>query len=63
MLIARFLLYWYHSQLVCVHWNSIDSAKLTVKNGVCQGHVLSPILFTINFMLIASLLDSLRGCY
>ena len=62
--IARFLLRWYRSQLVCVRWNSIDSSKFSVRNGVRQGGVLSPNLFTV---YVDSLLDALRasgrGCY
>ena len=62
--ITRFLLCWYRSQLVCVRWNSIDSSKFSVRNGVRQGGVLSPILFTV---YVDSLLDALRasgrGCY
>ena len=64
MPIARFLLRWYRSQLVCVRWNSIDSSKFSVRNGVHQGGDLSPILFTV---YVDSLLDALCatgcGCY
>ena len=64
MPIARFLLRGYRSQLVFVRWNSIDSSKFSVRNGVRQGGDLSPILFTV---YVDSLLDALRasgrGCY
>ena len=62
--IARLLLYWYCSQLVCVHWNGTDSAKFSVSNGVRQGGVLSPILFTVYVdSLLCALRESACGCY
>ena len=44
--VTRTLLSWY-SQQVCVRWNASHSEKFPVGNGVRQGGVLSPILFTV----------------
>ena len=46
-LIVSFLLGWYKSQQLCVRWCNTLSESFTVSNGVRQGGVLSPILFTI----------------
>ena len=62
--IASFLLHWYCSQLVCVHWNGTDSAKFSVSNGVCQGGVLSPSLFTVYVdSFLCAVHESGHGCY
>ena len=41
------LIYMYLNQKLCVTWNGIKSAKFTVSNGVRQGGVLSPLLFSV----------------
>ena len=43
--LLRLLLYMYTTQSLRVKWNDTTSHQLTVKNGVKQGVVLSPILF------------------
>ena len=45
--ITRALLNWHSDQCVCVYWNHQQSDKFSVSNGVRQGRVLSPILFTV----------------
>ena len=56
--------YWYSDQNVCVSWNGQFSNKFSVSNGVRQGGVLSPILFTV---YVDDLLTELEkkgvGCY
>ena len=41
------LIYMYLNQKLCVTWNGIKSKKFTVSNGVRQGGVLSPLLFSV----------------
>ena len=43
----RFLWSWYKDQSYTVKWNSYVSDPFGVTNGVCQGGVLSPVLFTV----------------
>ncbi len=45
--LIRFLLSWYVSQQTKVRWNTTYSPSFSVTNGVCQGGVLSPTVFTI----------------
>ena len=62
--LVRFLLRWYKTQHLRIRWQGKSSGCFQVSNGVRQGGVLSPILFTI---YVDSLLESLcacgRGCY
>ena len=63
-LVARFLASLYTSQLVRVKWNDYVTYPFNVSNGVKQGGVLSPILFTL---YLDELLNNLRksgyGCH
>ena len=59
--ILRCLILWYKDQCFTVRWNGIDSAPFASSNGVRQGSVLSPLLFTI--YMLARLADSGVGCY
>ncbi len=62
--VTAFLLKWYRTQMLQVRWNGQDSTKFSVTNGVRQGGVLSPILFTIYIDSLITLLEkSGRGCY
>ena len=45
--VTRALLHWYSDQNVCVSWNGQFSNKFSVSNGVRQGGILSPVLFTV----------------
>ena len=44
--IVRFLSSWYYAQQMCARWNSSFSDSFHVSNGVRQGGVLSPIVYT-----------------
>ena len=46
-LVVRLLLMWYSEQRVKVRWKSSLSSSFGVSNGVRQGGVSSPILFTV----------------
>ena len=62
--VVRFLSSWYRDQQMCVRWGHSLSKSFRVSNGVRQGSVLSPVLFSV---YVDSLLDSLEessvGCY
>ena len=66
LLLTRALRKWYTDQRVNVSWNNCYSDKFSVSNGVHQGGMLSPILFTV---YIDDLLFELEkngvaiGCY
>ena len=45
MIIVRLLIYIYRNQTADVRWNGIFSKEFTMKNGVRQGAVLSPVLY------------------
>ena len=63
-LVARFLAVLYTNQKIRVKWGNSMSDEFTARNGVKQGGVLSPVLFSI---YLDELLDSLEksgaGCY
>lgn len=64
MTLARFLLSWYRMQSLRVRWNSTCSDAFSVSNGVRQGGVLSPILFTVYLDALISRLSSAGvGCH
>ena len=46
-LVLRLLLFMYTNQTLRVKWGSVMSESFTVMNGVKQGGVLSPVLFTV----------------
>ena len=61
---VRLLLNMYTKQKLQVKWNNCRSSKFDVTNGVRQGGILSPLLFTV---YIDELLEKLKrngiGCY
>ena len=46
-IVIRLLAYWYTSQTFVIRWNNMLSDSFTVANGVRQGSILSPTLFSI----------------
>ncbi len=63
-MITRFLIKMYTSQSIRVKWGTSISAMCSVSNGVKQGGVLSPILFTIYFDEMLHVLKlSQLGCH
>ena len=62
--IVRFLSSWYSSQMMRVRWDKSLSNSFSVSNGVRQGGVLSPILFSVYLDgLLQKLADSGAGCH
>jgi len=62
-LVIRFLLGSYLNQQLCVKWKNSFSESFKVSNGVKQGGILSPILFTIYMdELLSRLSKSGYGC-
>ena len=63
-LVTRLLLCLYNKQMLCVKWGNYISEYCTVSNGVKQGGVLSPLLFSV---YIDELFNRLKlcgyGCY
>ena len=63
-LFVRCLLNMYLNQKLRIRWNNCFSEPFSVKNGVKQGGVISPLLFGIYIdVLIKQLRDSGLGCY
>ena len=47
MIFIRLLQFWYKNQAMKVRWGNVTSNSINVSNGVRQGGVLSPYLFSI----------------
>ena len=47
LVVVRILVNWYRQQTLCVKWGRNTSSFFTVSNGVRQGGILSPFLFTL----------------
>ena len=63
-IIIRFLLNLYTNQKLCVQWGNHSSDYYNVSNGVKQGGVLSPVLFSIYIdELLLRLRNANIGCY
>ena len=64
-LLVRLLLNMYEKQQVCTEWNGVfSSLSFSVQNGVRQGGVLSPILFTLYMDVLLKRLESSGiGCH
>ena len=60
LIVVRILIFWYQEQLTCVKWGNSNSAFFNVSNGVRQGGILSPRLFSI---YIDDLSKQLTKCY
>ena len=62
--IIRFLIILYTNQSIRIQWGSTVTDVCTISNGVKQGGVLSPILFTIYVdELLTRLRDAHLGCH
>ena len=61
--ICRLLIYMYTNQSLCVKWATEISRKFSVRNGVKQGGILSPIMFTVYIDVLLNLKKANLGCY
>lgn len=62
-IIIRVLMYWYREQDMCVKWGSNITDTFKITNGVRQGSLLSPKLFTLYVNGLSDrLLNSKLGC-
>ena len=59
IVIVRILLFWYSKQTVCIKWGKCISVFFSISNGVRQGGILSPKLFSV---YIDDLSDKLVKC-
>ncbi len=57
--ILRILVFWYAHQTMQVKWGNVVSAPFLVTNGVRQGGILCPILFSV---YMDDLLKQLNEC-
>ena len=63
-LLVHFLITWYSSQSCIVSWDSSVCTSFSISNGVHQGGVLSPVLFTVYMDILLNMLkDCGVGCY
>ena len=64
LLVVRRLLHMYTNQKLQVRWNDVISNQFSVKNGVRQGGVMSPLLFGVYVDGLLELLKNLGiGCF
>ena len=64
IVLVRILLFWYTNQTMCVKWGSCISRYLYVSNGVRQGGILSPKLYSVYVDDLSDyLVKSQIGCH
>ena len=62
--LVRLLAYWYSTQCMKVRWGNVSSSPFTISNGVRQGGVLSPYLFSLYMDDLSRELNSVQsGCF
>ena len=63
IIIVRIILFWYSKQTVCVKWGRCMSDYFSISNGVKQGGILCPKLFSVYVdNLSDKLVESKLGC-
>ena len=63
IVIVRILLFWYSKQTVCVKWGRCISDYFSISNGVRQGGILFPKLFSVYVDDFSDkLIESKVGC-
>ena len=64
VILIRILCFWYRSQQLCILWGKTRSSFFTISNGVRQGGILSPKLFSVYMDDLSKLLISSGiGCF
>ena len=64
VIIVRILMFWYSKQEICIKWGNETSTCFTITNGVRQGGILSPTLFSIYMDDLSFILsESGIGCH
>ena len=64
LLLVRLLCFWYNTQQFCIKWDKSTSAFFNSTNGVRQGGILSPRLFSFYVNDLSKLLCERKiGCY
>ena len=64
MVFVRMLSFWYQMQLMFIKWGQYSSSSFSVSNGVRQGGVLSPLLFSVYIDELSLILNNSNvGCF
>ena len=64
IVIVRIILLWDSKQTVCIKWGRFISVFFSISNGVRQGGILSPKLFSVYINDLSDKLVKLKvGCY
>ena len=58
IIIVRVLCFWYLTQELCIQWGNMRSLFLNISNGVRQGGILSPKLFSVYMDDLSNILIS-----
>ena len=64
IIIVRVLCFWYRTQELCIQWGNMRSSFFNISNGVRQGGILSPKLFSVYMDDLSNILISSGvGCF
>ena len=64
VILVRILCIWYRCQQLCIQWGKTKSSFFTISNGVRQGRIISPKLFSVYMDDLSNMLiRSGVGCY
>ena len=58
IIIVRVLCFWYRTQVLCIQWGNMRSSFFNISNGVRQGGILSPKLFSVYMDDLSNILIS-----
>ena len=64
IIIVRVLCFWYRTQELCTQWSNMRSSFFNISNGVRQGGILSPKVFSVYMDDLSNILISSGvGCF